>query len=105
MKRELVNKRKKLLTRLTRREYNAYRQFVEKIYLADYELKILMARKFSNLFISLLDLAKEENGGRVRHLYEEKYATCEKEPIIISNRDRKSTRLNTSHGATSRITS
>lgn len=86
MKRELVNKKNKLLTRLTRKEYNAYRQFVEKIYLEDYELKILMARKFSNLFISLLELAREENGGRVRHLYEEKYISCEKEPIIISNR-------------------
>lgn len=86
MKRELVDKRKKLLTRLTRNEYNAYRQFVEKIYLEDYELKILMARKFSNLFISLLELAMEENGGRVRHIYEEKYGTRGKEPIIISNR-------------------
>lgn len=86
MKRELANKRRKLLTRLTRKEYNAYRQFVEKIYLEDFELKILMARKFSNLFISLLELAREENGGRVRHLYEEKYVACGKEPIIISNR-------------------
>ncbi len=86
MKRELVDKRKKLLTRLTRNEYHAYRQFVEKIYLENYELKILMARKFSNLFISLLELAMEENGGRARHIYEEKYGTREKEPVIISNR-------------------
>ncbi len=86
MKRETLRKRKQLLNRISERNYKDLLQYVEEIYLSDYQIKILMARKFSNLESALLPLALEENGGRVQTLYQQKFPTPDSEPIVISNR-------------------
>lgn len=86
MRKDLVNKKKKLLTRISWEEYRDLTGFVSKIYLAEYDFKVLMARKFSNLFMALLELTREEDGGRVRHLYEKKFPRKTDVPRIVSNR-------------------
>ena len=85
MRKELIAKKKKILKRISIKEYRKLLTFVEKVYLAEYPLKILLARKGSNLFSSLIELVKEEDGGRVSRLYKEKFSEG-KEPIIISDR-------------------
>lgn len=85
MKKELIEQKKKILRRISVTEYRELLAFVEKVYLADYELKILLARKCSNLFFALLELTLEEDGARVRRLYDEKFSGKVK-PIIISDR-------------------
>lgn len=84
MERRLIDKREKLLERISEREYRSVLKFVSDIYLEDFQLKVLMARKFSNLFLALLDLSREEDGGCISHEYKEKYLGRE-EPYIISN--------------------
>ncbi len=85
MKRELIDKKKKILKRITIGEYRELLRFIEKIYLSEYSLKIMLARKSSNLFQALIELAKEEDGGRIRKLYEKKFS-ADKRPVIISDR-------------------
>ena len=90
MKGDILAKKRKLLQRMSAREYRELLGYIRKVYLADYDLKILMARKCSNLFLAMLPLAREEYGGQVEYLYEEllQKRKSEKleEPVIISNR-------------------
>ena len=85
MKKELILKKKKILERISLKEYRDLLSFVERIYLAKNPLKILLARKCSNLFLSLIELVKEEDGGRVQRLYEQSFSSVS-QPIIISDR-------------------
>lgn len=85
MDRMTIIKKNRILAHVSRKQYRELLFFVEKIYLADYSLKILVARKGSNLFNSLIDLVREEDGGRVRRLYEAKFKG-KPEPVIISDR-------------------
>lgn len=86
MRRETLRKKNHLLGRIPQKEYQSLLNFIEKIYLGDYHVKILMARKFSNLFMALLPLVQEEDGGRVQREYKRKFSDPKKEPKIISNR-------------------
>lgn len=85
MRRELAIKREKILKRISLEEYRGLLDFVERVYLSEYALKVLLARKCSNLFLALIDLVREEDGGRVRHLYRQKFQEG-KEPVIVSDR-------------------
>ena len=86
MNRALILKKKQILKKITWAEYKELLDFVEKVYLSDYEMKILLARKCSNLFFSLIELVREEEGGRVRQLYENKFGKEKKIPLLISDR-------------------
>lgn len=81
----LIKKKNKALKILSRKEYYQYVNFIGEIYVADYDLKVFMARKFSNHYISLLELAIEENGGKVEDEYKKMMENRENEPITISN--------------------
>lgn len=85
MQKEMQIKKKKLLQRISKRKYVKLLKFIEKVYLSEYDLKILMARKFSNLFFTLLPLVQQENGNRVMHLYDGIFEKRE-QPTIISHR-------------------
>lgn len=85
MDRKTIIKKKRILSRISLTQYRELLSFVEEFYLADYSLKILIARKGSNLFSALIDLVREEDGGRVQQLYEKKFSE-KKEPTIISDR-------------------
>ena len=85
MKRGLAVKRERILKRISLEEYRGLLGFVERVYLSEYALKVLLARKCSNLFFALIELVREEDGGRVRHLYEQKFPV-ESRPVIISDR-------------------
>lgn len=85
MERNVIAKKSRILSRISLKQYRELLAFVEEFYLADYSLKILVARKGSNLFCALIDLVREEDGGRVRRLYEKKFPEG-KEPVIISDR-------------------
>lgn len=85
MERDVIAKKKRILSRISLKQYRELLAFVEEFYLADYSLKILVARKGSNLFCALIDLVREEDGGRVRRLYEKKFPEGQ-EPVIISDR-------------------
>ncbi len=85
MEREVIAKKRRILSRISYKQYRELLAFVEEFYLADYSLKILVARKGSNLFCALIDLVREEDGGRVRHLFAKKFPEG-KEPVIISDR-------------------
>lgn len=85
MDRKSIIKKKRILSHISQKQYRELLTFVEELYLADYSLKILAARKGSNLFDALIDLVKEEDGGRVQRLYEQKFAQTT-EPIIVSDR-------------------
>ena len=87
MRRETLRKKNNLLGRIPQKDYQSLLNYIEKIYLGDYRVKILMARKFSNLFMALLPLVQEEDGGRVQREYKHKFSDSEKEPRIISNRE------------------
>ena len=94
MDQKLVSKKRNLLRGISEETYTGLRNYVADVYLANYDLKVLMARKFSNLFYSFLPLLKEENGGRVEYQYQKLLEKrkgdqgCEsnKEPVVISNR-------------------
>ncbi|MCI8660083.1 MAG: hypothetical protein HFG54_07545 [Lachnospiraceae bacterium] len=86
MKRETLRKKNQLLGRISQKEYQSLLNYIENIYLGDYQIKILMARKFSNLFMALLPLVQEEDGGRAQREYRQKFSDPKKEPKIISNR-------------------
>lgn len=85
MDRKTIIKKKRILSRVSHEQYRELLSFVEEFYLADYSIKILVARKGSNLFSALIDLVREEDGGRVQQLYEKKFSD-RKEPVIISDR-------------------
>lgn len=85
MRKEILEKKQRLLQKISKKRYTELIRFVEKVYLADYDLKLLMARKFSNLYFALLPLAQEEYGGRIQQLYLSKFAG-KREPIVVSNR-------------------
>ena len=85
MDKKTIIKKKRILSHISRKQYRELLSFVESFYLADYSLKILIARKGSNLFSALIDLVREEDGGRVRRLYEAKFKD-KPEPVIISDR-------------------
>ena len=85
MRNELIELKQKILKRISIAEYRKLLVFVEEVYLSKYGLKILLARKCANLFFALLELVREEDGGRVRQLYEQTFQK-ENEPIIISDR-------------------
>lgn len=85
MDKKTIIKKKRILSRISRKQYRELLSFVERFYLADYSLKILIARKGSNLFSALIDLVREEDGGRVRRLYEANFKD-KPEPVIISDR-------------------
>lgn len=85
VRRELAVKRKRILKRISLEEYRGLLGFVERVYLSEYALKVLLARKCSNLFFGLVELAREEDGGRVRRLYQQKFAEGNT-PLIISDR-------------------
>lgn len=82
---KLLKKKQRILKRIPIARYKDIIKYVKKVYLSDYELKVLMARKFSNLFLSLLPLAKCENGNFLMHQFKKKFAN-KKEPVIISDR-------------------
>lgn len=84
MRRKLIGQKKELLKRISLHEYRELLSFIEKVYLSEEKLKILKARKFSNLYFSLIELVREEDGGRVRKLYEKKFGN--NPPIVISDR-------------------
>ena len=85
MDRRLLQQKKKILQRISEKTYQDLLEFVGKIYLAEFDLKILMARKCSNLFNALLPFSAQEEGGRRQRMYAEKFQE-RKEPVIISNR-------------------
>ncbi len=86
MRRETLRKKNQLLGRIPSQEYQSLLNYIEEIYLGDYQVKILMARKFSNLFMALLPLVQEEDGGRAQRKYKQKFSDSENEPMVISNR-------------------
>jgi len=86
MRRETLRKKNQLLGRIPSQEYQSLLNYIEEIYLVDYQVKILMARKFSNLFMALLPLVQEEDGGRAQRKYKQKFSDSENEPMVISNR-------------------
>ena len=67
MQNKLLIKKKRLLQRISREKYRDIIRYVKKVYLADYQLKVLMARKFSNMFFALLPLALCENGSNLTY--------------------------------------
>lgn len=85
MQKEIQIKKDKLLNRMSKKKYVRLLKFIENVYLAEYDLKILMARKFSNLFFALLPLVLRENGNRVINIFNKKYNGRSK-PTIISHR-------------------
>lgn len=84
MQAENIKKKRKLLQKISKKRYAEFVRYIEKVLLADYDLKILMARKFSNLFNALRPLVEEEYGGRVKQLYDKKFVN--RKPLIISDR-------------------
>lgn len=85
MQNKLLIKKKRLLQRISRTKYRDIIQYVRKIYLADYQLKVLMARKFSNMFFALLPLALHENGSNLVYQFQKIFSDKNK-PVIISDR-------------------
>lgn len=85
MQNKLLTKKKRLLQRISRVKYRDIIQYVKKVYLADYQLKVLMARKFSNMFFALLPLALHENGSNLVYRYQKIFNDRDK-PFIISDR-------------------
>lgn len=86
MNQKLMIKKRNLLRGISEETYTGLRNYVADVYLANYDLKVLMARKFSNLFYAFLPLLKEENGGRVEYQYQNLLKERKEEPIVISNR-------------------
>ena len=84
MRAENIKKKRKLLQKISKRRYAEFVKYIEKVFLADYGLKILMARKFSNLYKALCPLVEEEYGGRAKQLYDKKFANGK--PLIVSDR-------------------
>lgn len=84
MRAENIKKKRKLLQKISKRRYAEFVKYIEKVFLADYDLKILMARKFSNLYKALCPLVEEEYGGRAKQLYDKKFANGK--PLIVSDR-------------------
>lgn len=85
MQNKLLIKKKRLLQRIPRVKYRDIIRYVKKVYLADYQLKVLMARKFSNMFFALLPLALRENGSNLTYQFQKAFADRDK-PVIISDR-------------------
>ena len=85
MQNKLLIKKKRLLQRISRVKYRDIIQYVKKVYLADYQLKVLMARKFSNMFFALLPLALHENGSNLVYQFQKIFNDRDK-PFIISDR-------------------
>ena len=85
MQNKLLIKKKRLLQRISREKYRDIIRYVKKVYLADYQLKVLMARKFSNMFFALLPLALCENGSNLTYEFGKVFADRDK-PVIISDR-------------------
>lgn len=85
MQNKLLIKKKRLLQRISRIKYRDIIRYVKKVYLADYQLKVLMARKFSNMFFSLLPLALHENGSNLIYQFQKTFGG-RAEPVIISDR-------------------
>lgn len=89
MKEKIILKKKQVMKVLSRKEYFKYINFIGWVYKSDYDLKVFMARKFSNHYISFLDLAISENGGIVRREFDdmmiERRKKGKEKPITISN--------------------
>lgn len=89
MNAKLLQKKKSLLNRISLKEYYQLLSYVEEVYLADYDLKILLARKFSNLFCALLQLMIAEDRA-VTKKYDKMVAMRREKgmnpPVIISSR-------------------
>lgn len=79
----LFSKRKKVLSELSSNEYFGLVNHIGRIYNGDYDVVILMARKFSNLFWALLPLVKKEYFGRVETTHQR---LGNRVPLIISDR-------------------
>lgn len=103
MEKRLRGMRRDLLQRISSEEYYKLIDYIVKIDTADYDLKIFMARKFSNLYTALYPLAREEHGGKGRKEYEKMISAREKDnkepPVIISDRALFMLRKDISKGA------
>ncbi len=87
MNEKLLQKKSILLKRISEREYYQLLSYVESIFLADADLIILLARKFSNLFDALLPLVIAENRIWIEKKYQEMVnRRGGKAPVIISSR-------------------
>lgn len=85
MDNNLLTKKRRILQRIPREEYRDIIHYIRKVYLADYQLKILMARKFSNMFFAMLPLALHENGNNLVYQFQDTFKDRD-EPVIISDR-------------------
>lgn len=72
MDKELSELKKRVVSVISDKTYYGLINFAEKIYNADYDVVILMARKASNLYAALLPLVKEEYLGSIQEKHEKK---------------------------------
>ncbi|HUM84908.1 MAG TPA: hypothetical protein PLN48_14275 [Lachnospiraceae bacterium] len=86
MDKMLLEKRRNLQRFVSPVVYRDLTEYIKKIYLGDQELKVIMARKCSSLYLALIDLVRKDNGGNVDYQYKRKFSGKRKEPIIISDR-------------------
>lgn len=84
MHKELIYKKNRLLKKIPKESYRSLVRYMEAVFLADYDLKVFMARKFSNLFFAMLPLVEEEEGGRVHEEYKLRFSG-KRQPVMISN--------------------
>jgi len=83
MDRELFELKTKVVSVISDKIYYGLINFAEKIYNADYDVVILMARKASNLYAALLPLLKEEYLGSIAEEHERR---GDNTAMVISDR-------------------
>lgn len=86
MNEKLFNLKEKLLERIGSKTYYGLINYIGRIYNGEYDAVISMARKFSNLYLALLPLAKAEYLGSIEDEHRRKREDCGKTPIIVSDR-------------------
>lgn len=72
MDKELFELKKRVVSVISDKIYYGLINFAEKIYNADYDVVILMARKASNLYAALFPLVKEEYLGSIQEEHEKR---------------------------------
>lgn len=72
MEERLQKLKKRMLGRVSDRTYYGLIDYVGEIYSGDYDVVVTMARKFSNLYLALLPLAKKEYFGHFEDLRKRK---------------------------------
>lgn len=83
MNKELFELKKRVISVISDKTYYGLINFAEKIYNADHDVVILMARKASNLYLALLPLLREEYLGSIE---EEHKSRGDKTAEVISDR-------------------